>query len=219
MGLLQAPSRIMRPNHLRDSDNASSATLLFARRIDVFAPSENPNGIPSQSPGLRGTSYPGSLSVEPSQPQRGCGQSIPVLAPDLGHNAVGVVSISERAPKVGVGRQPWAGGLNPFGIVRAHILALCAGRSFKNPPPAQPATGNAKSQLFLNEPLRACFENGWRGRPAATRPPRSATRRPELRRATLRKGDTVWLEPFLPFRPASRRTAQAGRLCYQQTIF
>ena len=28
----------MRPNHLRDSDNASSTTLLFARRISVFSP-------------------------------------------------------------------------------------------------------------------------------------------------------------------------------------
>src|SRR5439155_15865023 len=42
--------------------------------------------------------------------------------------------------------------------------------------------------LLLGKSLRACFENGWRGRPAATRPPRSATRRPELPRAMLRKG-------------------------------
>src|SRR6266487_1171408 len=40
-----------------------------------------------------------------------------------------------------------------------------------------------------------------------------------MRRATLRKGLAHWLELSLPFRPASRRTAQAGRLCYQQTIF
>src|SRR6266705_444934 len=51
----------------------------------------------------------------------------------LGHNTVGVVSISELAPKVGVARQPWAGGRNPFGIVRGHIPALCAERLFKNP--------------------------------------------------------------------------------------
>jgi hypothetical protein len=30
----------------------------------------NPNGIPAQSPGLRGTSYPGSASKKHSQPQR-----------------------------------------------------------------------------------------------------------------------------------------------------
>jgi hypothetical protein len=43
---------------------------------------------------------------------------IHAIAHDLGHNAVGVDSISGRAPKVGVARQPWAGGPNPFGIVR-----------------------------------------------------------------------------------------------------
>jgi len=121
-----------------------TSTALFRRH--AFAPSENPNGIPPQSPGLRGTSYPGSSSVKPSQPQRGCGQSIPARAHGLGHHAVGVVSISERAPKVGVARQPWAGGRNPFGIVRGHILALCAERPFKLPARAEPPTGNGKSQ-------------------------------------------------------------------------
>jgi len=38
-----------------------------------FAPSENPNGIPSQSPGLRGTSYPGSSSRKHPQPRRSVG--------------------------------------------------------------------------------------------------------------------------------------------------
>ena len=142
-GLLIMCVRIVHPilvTHLA----RETSTALFRRR--AFAPSENPNEIPSQSPGLRGTSYPGSSSVKPPQPQRGCGQSVPDRGHDLGRNAVGVVSISERAPKVGVGRQPWAGGRNPFGIVRGHILALCAERPFKNPPPAEPATGNSKSQ-------------------------------------------------------------------------
>ena len=142
-GLLITCVRIVHPvlvTHLA----RETSTALFCRH--AFARSENPNGIPSQSPGLRGTSYPGSASVKPPQPQRGCGQSVPDRGHDLGRNAVGVVSISERAPKIGVARQPWAGGLNPFGIVRGHILALCAARSFKNPPPAQPTTGNAKSQ-------------------------------------------------------------------------
>src|SRR5437016_10744583 len=60
-----------------------------------------------------------SSSDKYPQPQRGCGPSIPARAPDLSHNAVGVDSISGRAPKVGVARQPWAGGPNPFGIVRS----------------------------------------------------------------------------------------------------
>ena len=33
---------------------------------------ENPKGIPQQSPGLRGTSYPGKFVHTESQPQRGC---------------------------------------------------------------------------------------------------------------------------------------------------
>src|SRR5438034_1395351 len=45
--------------------------------------------------------------------------TVPARAPDLSHNAVGVDSISKPAPKVGVARQPWAGGPNPFGIVRS----------------------------------------------------------------------------------------------------
>src|SRR5207302_9500397 len=63
----------------------------------------NPNGILSQSPGLRATSHPGAPSHQTSQPQRGCGHSIPPEH-DISHNAVGVVSISERAPKVGAWR-------------------------------------------------------------------------------------------------------------------
>lgn len=39
----------------------------------------------------------------------------------IGHNLVEVVSILEREPKVGVARQPWAGGRNPFGIVRVRM--------------------------------------------------------------------------------------------------
>jgi hypothetical protein len=54
---------------VRQRDSTSS-------RRHPSAPSENPNGIPSQSPGLRGTSYPGSRSVKHHQPQRGCGPSV-----------------------------------------------------------------------------------------------------------------------------------------------
>src|SRR5687768_4827655 len=37
----------------------------------------NPNGIVSQSPGLRGTSYPGKTRRQTFQPQRGC---VPLFA-------------------------------------------------------------------------------------------------------------------------------------------
>src|SRR5437660_225150 len=124
-GLLITCVRIVHPilvTHLA----RETSTALFRRH--AFARFENPNGIPAQSPGLRGTSYPGSSSVKPPQPQRGYGQSVPDRGHDLGRNAVGVVSISERAPKVGVGRQPWAGGRKPFTIVRCHTLVRSSGQ-------------------------------------------------------------------------------------------
>src|SRR5439155_1737269 len=55
---------------------------------------DNPNALRSHSPGLRGTSYPGSPSDKHPQPQRGCGQFVSIRARDVCHNAVGVVSIS-----------------------------------------------------------------------------------------------------------------------------
>src|SRR5205814_728999 len=58
-----------------------------------------------------------SSSDQHPQPQRGCGPPVPARASDLSYNAVGVDSISQRSPKVGVARQPWAGGPSPFGIV------------------------------------------------------------------------------------------------------
>src|SRR6267154_1159840 len=36
---------------------------------------------------------------------------------------------------------------------------------------------------------------------------------------SLRKDRPYRLEPLLTFRPASRRTAQAGRLCYPNSVF
>ena len=38
----------------------------------------NPEGIPQQSPGLRGTRYPGSTGPTQGQPQRGCGLRLAV---------------------------------------------------------------------------------------------------------------------------------------------
>ena len=70
--------------------------------------------------------------------------------------------------------------------------------------------------LKRRSPSAPVLKMGGAGHPPA---PQSATRRPELPRATLRKGRAHWLELSLRFRPASRRTAQAGRPCYQQLRF
>src|SRR5438477_7710425 len=61
-GLLITRVRIVHPILVTRLARETS-TALFRRH--AFAPSENPNGIPPQSPGLRGTSYPGSSSVKP----------------------------------------------------------------------------------------------------------------------------------------------------------
>ena len=57
------------------------------------------DGIPSQSPGLRGTSYPGSPSNKHSQPQRGCGHSRPTLARDIRHNRIAVDDLFYDDPR------------------------------------------------------------------------------------------------------------------------
>jgi hypothetical protein len=46
---------------------------LLARGTSHHDSSENPNGIPARSPGLRGASYPGKGFYKNEQPQRGCG--------------------------------------------------------------------------------------------------------------------------------------------------
>ena len=53
------------PRPIRDEEAPTSAVVLLERY-------RNPNGILSQSPGLRGTRYPGKSSREYPQPQRGC---------------------------------------------------------------------------------------------------------------------------------------------------
>src|SRR5213594_2916344 len=53
----------------------------------------------------------------------------------------------------------------------------------------------------------------------ATRPFRSATRRPERARLSPAEGWPYSLPMRSPFRPASRRTAQASGLCYPERTF
>ena len=53
----------------------------------------------------------------------------------------------------------------------------------------------------------------------ATRPPRSATRRPERDRTTSRKRGFCGFRVSPPFRPASRRTGQASGLCHPKPGF
>src|SRR5438876_10612337 len=73
----------------------------------------NPNGIPASSPGLRATSYPGNANSNnfptPTglrRPSRSTVDTTPLeLKPRF----------TDRFPRVGAQRQPWALGLSPVG--------------------------------------------------------------------------------------------------------
>ena len=66
------------------------------------------------------------------------------------------------APKVGVARQPWAGGRNPFGIVRGHILAVCSDSSSARPsrsPNSRHASRTRNSTALFRRHLRTVRES------------------------------------------------------------
>jgi hypothetical protein len=125
-------------------------------------------------------------------------------------------------------------GFSPFSATRKSSFSSirCApgysiSKRWRQPSPGRPGCEGPASvrrrgerrierRIPLARRIRACFEN----RVArATRPPRSATCRPEVRRATLWKGRRDWFKPLTPFRPASRRTAQVGRLFHPNSNF
>src|SRR5258708_36312422 len=82
--------------------------------------SVNPEGIPSLSPGLRGTSYPGLRSLEDLPTPTGLYQT------DASTDAtpLGLNPISNGFPRVARDSQPWAELCNPFGIASARVPKL-----------------------------------------------------------------------------------------------
>ena len=92
----------------------------------------NPNGIVSSSPGLRGTSYPGLIARNYFQPQRGW------VADDSSGPQPRWGCVHLRVfPKVARASQPWALSRNPFGIhrmlrSRASVLD-CGGKRSATP--------------------------------------------------------------------------------------
>jgi len=71
----------------------------------------NPKGIVSFSPGLRGTSYPGSQAEWISTPTGLCHVSVTEPQPRWG------CWLSATFPRVARSSQPWALSRNPFGIL------------------------------------------------------------------------------------------------------
>ena len=80
------------------------------RSIAKHVPHRNPKGIVSFSPGLRGTSYPGSLPAESSTPTGLCHASAAKPQPRWG------CPVPCTFPKLARASQPWALCRNPFRI-------------------------------------------------------------------------------------------------------
>ena len=80
----------------------------------------NPEGIPSLSPGLRGTSYPGFGCSEDRPTPTGLHPS----AASSDANPLGLRPIWRRFPRVARASQPWAELCNPFGIASARVPIL-----------------------------------------------------------------------------------------------
>src|SRR5215813_2532472 len=81
---------------------------------------ENPKGILPQSPGLRGTSYPGYVCPNRSTLKGlwpGNAQQRSRTAPATTPSGLRT-SVCTRAPRVARSSQPWALWRNPFGIPR-----------------------------------------------------------------------------------------------------
>jgi len=74
----------------------------------------NPNGIPSQSPGLRGTSYPGCIVREVSNPNG----VVSFGSRRCATTPLGLKHQPNRVPRVVASLQPWALLRSPFGANR-----------------------------------------------------------------------------------------------------
>src|SRR5262245_54455721 len=83
----------------------------------------NPNGIAASSPGLRGTSYPGSASKRFST-RKGLWQTLVISDGAIAATPSGLEKISNVQPRVAPSSQPWAGGRNPFGILEVRRRQL-----------------------------------------------------------------------------------------------
>jgi hypothetical protein len=76
----------------------------------------NPNGIPAQSPGLRGTSYPGCTARESSNPNGVAANAHRAFASAKGRNRVAVENISRTLTQGSSFLATLGCGRNPFGI-------------------------------------------------------------------------------------------------------
>ena len=111
MGSLQVAG-----NAHRDDEPKATASCCSLHALSGWEIRDaNPKGIPSLSPGLRGTSYPGSTTSEGEFNPNG----VVACRVDKRCNPVGVGRIPIGPPKVARSSQPWADGHNLVGIENA----------------------------------------------------------------------------------------------------
>ena len=103
-----------RPRHERRPICPGTPECRTLKRHKCRAP--NPNGIPSQSPGLRGTSYPGSTVKQISNPNGVAS----FVARQSATTLLGLRGMLHRIPRVARSSQPWAGGHCPVGANPIH---------------------------------------------------------------------------------------------------
>ena len=97
---------------------SAAGVLLLIRNSNCTWRSKNPKGIPTQSPGLRGTRYPGVTGSRNHNPE-GVATRCDARR-EAGRNPVGVVTAEADGPRVARAAQPWALRWNPFGIADAY---------------------------------------------------------------------------------------------------
>ena len=108
----------------RDHEPKASASRCSLHALsDWEIRDANPKGIPSLSPGLRGTSYPGRTTSEGEFNPNG----VVACRVDMRCNPVGVGRFPIGPPRVARPSQPWADGHNPVGIENACKVQQLAG--------------------------------------------------------------------------------------------
>jgi hypothetical protein len=118
----------------------------------------NPEGIPSLSPGLRGTSYPGCGSSKESPTLKGLqlltGTAAARQRPALCCNPFRVEDSSGTQPRVARASQPWAERYNPLGIEKRHADLWAE----------EGHLGEGEHSLPLGEPLALGLSETWTAR-------------------------------------------------------
>jgi hypothetical protein len=126
-----AHSRILRRFVLRASESftqfpSRNSHAKLARRFFAATPSHGPRIPTGFRPKAQGCEERATLGHRSSNlPNRNAVAANPFLPAcmSLATTPVGIVSITGRAPRVGVARQPWAGGRNPLRIAHSAAVA------------------------------------------------------------------------------------------------